>query len=286
MLLSNGTLYHAAQPLSLPAGNIGLMPTLLRVLPFWGEGRGVFPWLKQTASSKTPSSWRCSPHPIPDQHGVGRSCHNLKLLWQSTELQHSHWQMRILPLNHAHTDGNGHAELHLGSAEAGVGLPHNSFSFCSVLLLPLSFQSCSFQEVPLINALYANLHLSLGNLTYEKPLINPKEWMTLKTFHIEWKKKTDTKEYILQDSIDKSSRTSQTKGWWKKSKQCLPLGRDWLGGAMKIFLVCEDGNMLYLDSGMGCMDVCNCQNSLNVLLKLYIWGHVNYAPIKKNFFFK
>lgn len=53
---------------------------------------------------------------------------------------------------------------------------------------------------------------------------------------------------------------------------------------MKIFLVCEDGNMLYLDSGMGCMDVCNCQNSLNVLLKLYIWGHVNYAPIKKKFF--
>lgn len=196
MLLSNGTLYHAAQPLSLPAGNIGLMPTLLRVLPFWGERRGVFPWLKQTASSKTPSSWRCSPHPIPDQHGVGRSCHNLKLLWQSTELQHSHWQVRILPLNHAHTDGNGHAELHLGSAEAGVGLPHNSFSFCSVLLLLLSFQSCRFQEVPLINALYANLHLSLGNLTYEKPLINPKEWMTLKTFHIEWKKKTQTQKSI------------------------------------------------------------------------------------------
>lgn len=45
--------------------------------------------------------------------------------------------------------------------------------------------------------------------------------------------------------------------------------------------VCGDGNILYLDRGMGCMDVCNCQNSLNVLLKLYILGHVNYAPIKK-----
>lgn len=136
--------------------------------PFLGGGGiGRFLLLKQTSLSKIPSSWRCSPHPMPDQHGVGRSCHDLKLLWQAIQLQHSHWQVRILPSNHARTDGNGHLELPLGSAESGVGLPHSSFSFCSVLL-PSSFESCSFQEASLINDLYANLHLSLGNLTYEK----------------------------------------------------------------------------------------------------------------------
>lgn len=55
------------------------------------------------------------------------------------------------------------------------------FSHCSILLLSPPFQSCRSQEASLINALHAKLCLFLGNPTYEKLLINPTKWMTLKT---------------------------------------------------------------------------------------------------------
>lgn len=51
----------------------------------------------------------------------------------------------------------------------------------------------------------------------------------------EWKK--ETQKGIFYDSIDKSSRTGQTNGWWKKLEQCLSLGGDRLGGAIKDLFV-------------------------------------------------
>lgn len=174
-----------------PLINAGLIPFLLRVLledsPF-GVSVGV-PWLKQTSLSKEPSSQRSSPHPMPDQHGVGRSCHNLRL-WPAVQLQCSHWQAGILPWNyHPCTDGIRHGGRPLRSTEARVGAASQlHFSLCSILLLSPPFQRWRSQESSFINALHANLCLFSGNPICKKLLINPTKWMTLKTILLSEKK--------------------------------------------------------------------------------------------------
>lgn len=138
--------------------------------PLWG--RGIFSWLKQSYPKYQSLSGEAAPVQGQINMGVGAT-----------------WNYSDRPCSSSAPIGRRELYLWQLTLRAPQGTQPELVAVLSeVSLLPLldpvsfpPFQSLRSQEPSLINALQANHCVFPGNPTCEKLLINPAQWMTLKT---------------------------------------------------------------------------------------------------------